>query len=289
MFKYILVPATGAATDAPVFATALAVARLSAAHLAFLHVRVDVQQVLMAMAAAEMGGGGLGYDRIVESLEQDVTSRQKQAEQAFHAFCERERLAVSSEPSAELPSAEWMMETGDEPAWLAEHGRAADLLVIGRAREGEPVAMEVIEAALMATGRPVLIAPAKAPSRLSGTVAIAWKNTPEAARAVAAARPFVAMADRVIILSVDEDAETDEQSCERLRHALCWHNRNTSVQRLKPDERPPVESLLAAARAAEADVLVMGGYGHSRVREVMFGGFTRHVLTGADLPVFMAH
>jgi len=289
MFKYILVPATGAETDAPVFATAVAVARLFAAHLAFLHVRVDVQQVLLAMAVADMGGGGVGYDRIIESLERDVASRQRQAEQAFHAFCERERLAVPGAPSDALPSAEWKMETGDEPACLAEHGRVADLLVVGRAREGETVAMEVLEAALMATGRPVLLAPAKAPSRLSGTVAIAWKDTPEAARAVAAAGPLVAMAERVIILSVEEDAGTDRQSCERLRHALCWHNRNTSVRRLKPDDSPPVESLLAAAAAAEADVLVMGGYGHSRVREVIFGGFTRRVLSGADLPVFMVH
>jgi nucleotide-binding universal stress UspA family protein len=141
----------------------------------------------------------------------------------------------------------------------------------------------------MATGRPVLIAPASAPARVSGTVAIAWKNRPEAARAVAAAQPFVQMADRVIVLSVDEDAETDEGSCERLRYALSWHNPKTTVQRLKRDERPAVETMLAAAGAVEADVLVMGGYGHSRVREVIFGGFTRRVLTGADLPILMAH
>ncbi len=288
MFKYILVLATGAETDAPVFATALTVARLAAAHVEFLHLRVDVQQTLMAMATADMGGGA-GYGQIFESLEHDVANRQKKAELAFREFCERERLPISSEPSTNLPSAEWRIETGGEPAWLAEHGRAADLLVVGRAREGEAVAVDVLEASLMATGRPVLIAPAKVPGRLSGTVAIAWKNRPEAARAVAAARPFVEMANRVIILSVDEAAVTDEQSSERLRYALSWHNPNTSVQRLKPESRPPVETLLTAAGAVEADVLVMGGYGHSRMREVIFGGFTRRVLTGADLPVLMAH
>ena len=78
-------------------------------------------------------------------------------------------------------------------------------------------------------------------------------------------------------------------SCERLRYALSWHNPKTTLQRLKQDERPAVETMLAAAGAVEADVLVMGGYGHSRVREVIFGGFTRRVLTGADLPILMAH
>ena len=97
------------------------------------------------------------------------------------------------------------------------------------------------------------------------------------------------VADRVVILSVVEDGETEELSCERLRYALSWHNPNTTLQRLKQDGRPSVEVLLAAAGAAGADVLVMGGYGHSRVREVIFGGFTRHVLSGADLPILMAH
>ena len=288
MFKYILVPATGADTDAVVFSTALAVARLSGSHLEFLHVRLDAQRALTAMATADMGGG-VGFDGLLEPLEQDATARQKKAELAFRDFCEREKLSVSSDLSTYLPSAEWRMEVGDEPAWLAEHGRTADLLVVGRAREGESVAMDVLEACLMATGRPVLIATDVAPRHLSGTVAIAWKNKSEAARAVAAARPFVEMADKVVVLSVDEGGETDEVSCERLRYALSWHNPASTVQRLMRDGRAPAETLLAAARAAGADLLVMGGYGHSRMREVIFGGFTRHMLSGADLPILMVH
>jgi nucleotide-binding universal stress UspA family protein len=288
VLKFILVPATGADSDAPVFATALAAARLLGSHLEFLHVRTDVQQALIAMAAADTGGG-VAYGEVLASLEQDAAGRQKKAELAFHEFCEREKLAISTDLTTYLPSAEWRMEVGDEPAWLAQYGRAADLLVVGRAREGEPVAMNVLEACLIATGRPMLIAPARAPARLSGTVAIAWKNRPEAARAVEAARPFVEIADKVVILSVAEDGQTEEPSCERLRYALSWHNPNTTVQRLKQDGRPSVEILLGAAGAAGADLLVMGGYGHSRVREVIFGGFTRHVLSDAQLPILMAH
>jgi nucleotide-binding universal stress UspA family protein len=290
VFKYILVPATGADTDAPVFSTALAVARLSGSHLEFLHVGIDVQQTLTAIVTGDMGmGAGIGYGRILESLEQDVAARRKKAEQAFHDLCERERLTISSDLSTDLPSAEWRMEIGDEPAWLAEHGRTADLLVVGRAREGETVAMNVLEACLMATGRPVLIAPARAPGRVPGTLAIAWKNRPEAARAVAAAQPFVEMAEKVVVYSVVEDGETNELFCERLRYALSWHNPKTTIQRLKQDARPPVETLMAAVSAAGADMLVMGGYGHSRMREVIFGGFTRRVLAGAELPILMVH
>ena len=242
----------------------------------------------MAMASADMGGGA-GYDAIVRSIEQEVASRQQKAEQAFRSFCEREQLAVSSDPGTAAPSAEWRMETGDEPSWLAEHGRPADLLVVGRARDGEAVDMGMLEAALMSSGRPVLIAPARVPDRIGSTVAIAWKNRREAALAVAAAQPFVATADQVIILSVDEGSGRDEQSCERLRYALTWQNAQTTVQHLKAVGGSAVETLLSAAGASGSDLLVMGGYGHSRVREVMFGGFTRRVLSSADLPVLMAH
>ena len=113
MFKYILVPGTGADTDAPVFSTALAVARLSGSHMEFLHVGIDVQQTMMAMATVDMGSG-IGYGRILESLEQDVAARRKKAEQAFRYFCERESLTISGDLSTDLPSAEWQcaMRTG---------------------------------------------------------------------------------------------------------------------------------------------------------------------------------
>jgi nucleotide-binding universal stress UspA family protein len=70
---------------------------------------------------------------------------------------------------------------------------------------------------------------------------------------------------------------------------MLWHNPGTTVRHLKQDGRPPVETMLEGAATAGADLLVMGGYSHSRVREVLFGGFTRRVLTAAELPVLMAH
>lgn len=290
VFKHILVPVTGDDNDAPVFAAAVAVAHQFGSHLQFLHVEPDVRQTLVAMASGHVvGGGGLGYYRVLESLERRVAERQRRAEFAFADFCRREKLLVSSDPTTSMPSAEYTFEVGEAPRVLGKQGRAADLIVLGRAREGTRVAFDVLSACLMATGRPMLIAPAKLPANLARTVAIAWKDRPEAARAVAAAQPFLEIADQVIILHVEEDSQDDRQSCERLRYALSWHNPHTTVQSLKGDRRPAVETALAAATAAGADMLVMGGYGHSRLREVILGGFTRHVLHGADLPILMAH
>ena len=288
MFKYILVPATGSDTDLPVFGSALAIARRSAGHIEFLHVRVDVRQVLIAMAATDMGGGA-GYDDIIGSLERDAATRLAKTERTFRDYCTREQIAIDGAPGSGGVTAELRNEMGEEPAWLAEHGRAADLVVLGREREGEAIAMDVLEAALMATGRPIMLAPAAPPSMIGKAVAIAWKDTREAARAVDAARPFIDTADRVVILSVQEEGAADDASCDRLCTALRWRNPNTSVRRFQPGERPPAEALLDAAAQLGADVLVMGGYSHSRLREMVLGGFTRRVLQGADIPVLMEH
>jgi nucleotide-binding universal stress UspA family protein len=299
MAKYILVPATGTEADAPVFATALGVARLLPAHLEFLHVRIDAEQTLTHMASGDIrglsgipsggAGGGIRFGQVFQDLEQAVSARQRKAEAAFRDFCEREGVAVTADPSAALPSAEWRMETGNELTCLTEHARAADLIVLGREREGEQVAMDVLEVTLLTTGRPLLIAPQEFRTERSGVVAIGWSDRREAARAVAAAQPFLHLADRVVILAVSEDPRIHARSCERLRHALSWHNPRLTVQYLKPGDQTPEDTLLAGASALNADMLVMGGYGHSRVRETIFGGFTRRMLSYADLPVLMAH
>ena len=288
MLNYILLPATGSDEDAPAFTAALAVARRWNAHLAFLHVRVDARQVLISVASGDMGGGA-GYEDLLSTIEAQASDQQAKALDSVRAFCDREGVALGGEPGADGVTAEWLIETGDEPTWLARHGRAADLLVLGRAREGEPVAMDVLEAALMDCGRPLLLVPGRAPAKIGGTVAIAWKDTAEAAHAVSAATAFIDTAERVLILSVQEKRGVEDRSCDRLCHALRWRNRNVAVQRCQATERPAVEVMLDAAAKLGAELLVMGGYSHSRVREMVLGGFTRHVLHGADLPVLMAH
>ena len=123
------------------------------------------------------------------------------------------------------------------------------------------------------------------------TIAIAWKNTRESAGAVAAALPFIRRAKRVIVFSVEEAEESDavDKSHLRLVRALRWHNPNTGSQVLRHESRPPVRVLLDALAREHCDMLVMGAYGHTRLREAVFGGFTRAVLDEAPLPVLMAH
>jgi nucleotide-binding universal stress UspA family protein len=288
MIKTILVPATGSDSDKAVFASALTVARAFAAHLEFLHVRPDAAATAVAMASD--GGGATMVGGLIDRLEEEASEREEKAKQLFQGFCEREGLALRDAPSGpQGPSAQWLREIGADPYWFAEHGRTADLLVIGRPGEDEGVSLDTIEGALIDSGRPLLIPPAVPLTTLTETIAIAWKATPQAARALTAALPFLSMAKQIVVLTVAEDHRAPEEEADRLMAGLRWHGVPVSARHLQPAaDRSGPEVLLSAAAEHRA-LLVMGGYGHSRLREWIFGGFTLHVLRGAEVPVLMAH
>src|SRR6185437_12830470 len=121
-------------------------------------------------------------------------------------------------------------------------------------------------------------APKQIPDDISSNIAIAWKETAEAARAVTAAMPLLRRARRVMVLTVSED-ETEppsDASGQRLAEHLRWHGLKVAAHRAPLDMFTPPEALMAAAKNGGASMLVMGGYGHSRALEFVFGGFTRH-------------
>lgn len=285
--KTILVPATGSNTDAGIFASALAVARAFDAHLDFLHVHVDARAMAATMAADGSGAAMVGG--LVERIEEDARAREDTAKQIFERFCERERLVITDNPASQRgPSAAWRRQPGDEAYWVAEHGRSSDLLVIGRPAGDQGVSADTIETALLSSGRPVLIPPATPLAALPETIVIAWKAAPEAARAATAAMPFLALAKQVLILTVAEEQGLSDEEGARLTTSLRWHGLNASARHLQPDRLGAADTLLRAAGEQHA-LVVMGAYGHSRMREWIFGGFTRHVLRGAEVPVLMMH
>lgn len=288
MIKTILVPATGSSADDAVFTSALAVARAFSAHLIFLHVRVDAASLAVTMASE--GGGSALVGGLVDRLDEEADRREKQARELFERFCAREGLAIVEAPPAPngRPSAQWMRQVGAEPFWIAEHGRAADLMVIGRPSDDDG-APEVIETALLESGRPVLIPPAATMTKLPDTIVIAWKSTREAAHAVTAATPFLSVAKKVRILTVAESDDLSTQEGSQLMANLRWRGIEVTAERLLPDQHSPADTLINAAAESHA-ILVMGAYGHSRLREWIFGGFTEHVVrTAVRVLVLIVH
>jgi hypothetical protein len=165
------------------------------------------------------------------------------------------------------------------------------VLAGGPERKGR-LSSEGIGQIIVGGGRPVLLAPEKAPKFVAKTIAIAWKNTPEAARAITAAMPLLAKAERIDVLSANEE-DTKAMECvdcsDGVVQQLRWHGLNAYGHFVIPAGRTVPNAILESAAGVKADLLVMGGYGHSRFREFIFGGFTQRVLDGVDLPVLVFH
>ncbi|MGD0430870.1 MAG: universal stress protein [Acetobacteraceae bacterium] len=291
MPKVILLPASGATADAEVFAAALTVARSFDAHMIALHVRPDVRRDIASLAASD-GGMTAGIDTMLEKMEADADAREKTASDAWHTFCSQNNIEPADAPREKGVTSEWATEVGTEADWIAEYGRTVDLIVVGRGHESWGPDYVLMEAALMDTGKPVLVAASgvsiEAPP-FAGVVGVAWKDSREAGGAVLAAMPFLRAASQVIIFVAPESSDDSDKSHLRLTRMLRWHNPNVSIQSLSAGDSTPVTVLLDAAVKAGCGLLVMGGYGHTRLREAVFGGFTRAVLESAPLPVLMAH
>ncbi|MDN3564126.1 universal stress protein [Paeniroseomonas aquatica] len=295
MFQHILLPATGEADDDVVFATALAAGLGTPIHLAFLHVRQDPIAAAVGMAGASMDGG-YGIGLLMETIERNDVVAEAAARAAFATFCAVSGIAGHAAQQPGQGTAALTVETGDESACLVEHGRTADLVVIGRGRGTDAVMLDRLQEVLGGIGRPLLIAAKTCPPTLLETVVIAWKDTAQAARAVAVAMPFIARARRVLVMTVGEEASPDSDpgapsvaSRDRLMATLSRHNAEVQAWHVPTADGSAVEALLAAAAEARASLLVMGGYGHGELHEMVFGGFTRSILGGAVMPVLMMH
>lgn len=281
MIKTILVPCSGNDADAAGFRAGLDVARAFGAHLQFLHVRPDAAEFAAALSG---DGAAMLSANLIDHLEAEADAREKKAKQMFDRFAKAEKLPAAPKPNA--VSASFSREVGREGDWVADYGRTADLTVICRPGATGESTRDTLEAALLHSGRPLLI-PAEKPFKL-GTVAIAWKSTREAAHATALAAPFLVGAKRIVVMTAAEGDRKDS-SAARLAGALRRVHKSVDLRELKKSPAGAGAALLAAAAEEKADLLVMGGYGHTRMREWVFGGVTEHMLKSATLPVLMAH
>ena len=289
MFKTILVPATGSQSDSAALKTGLAVARLFGAHLECLHVRPDPRQVLVQAAGYDMGTGVVMAD-VMETMLKEDKQRAATARAAFEAFRTREDIPVAQTPPGPGGvSAAWNEKVGDPESLLLALTRLNDLVIFEQGSKGHNFPREMVGRILINGGRPLLLAPPATPKKLPGTVAIAWKDAPEAARAVSAAMPLIAKAERVVVLTAEENEQTMAETAEELAAHLRWHGLDAQARFLVTEGTSTTEAVLAGAEEAKAGLLVMGGYGRSRISELIFGGLTRDILGGASIPVLLAH
>ena len=189
----------------------------------------------------------------------------------------------------------WTECSGEPVHCVARQSCCADLVVVGqrdpRSRFASDLPLDFIEAVTMASGRPVLVVPcdASAADALARVVVVAWKATREATRAVTAALPLLRRATQVHVVTWRRDGEADGADAPDIIGWLRSHAVSAVMHCFAEKPEDVGAGMLAQARAFDADLLVMGCYGHSRAREWILGGATRTVLESMTLPVLMAH
>jgi nucleotide-binding universal stress UspA family protein len=181
-----------------------------------------------------------------------------------------------------------------EAGWaLATHGRFADI-ILPSADVNMPAPLAgVAEYAMLNAGRPILLVPGPVGPQLAGRVVIAWNGSREAARAVADALPWLSSASAVSILiaTTGEKLAAGERSAGRDsgQRLAAWLTTHGIHADLHVEQGDPDEVLPRVASILQADLLIAGGYGRSRLRELVLGGTTRALLRQSALPVFMSH
>jgi nucleotide-binding universal stress UspA family protein len=287
--KTILVPVSGGDTDAVVLETALAVAQPLAAHLELVHIRLSA-------AAAALHTPHVGFARgaalraALDDLAQRGRDRALASARHVREFCARHKVDLVEQPCASATvTARWREEQGDPLERLVLHARHNDLVVMARARKSDGLPSDRIETLLMECGRPLLITPLQGPRSLLGTVMVCWKETPESARALSAAMPLLKKARRVVLAHIGEGDDIAADALDGVVRQLQWHGIEADLWLNPAAGRPTAEILSKVARDCSADLLVMGGYGHRRSRELLFGGCTQAVIDGAGTAVLLLH
>ena len=194
--------------------------------------------------------------------------------------------------------AEWrnVRIVGMEPvAAVIEHGRAADLIVASQSDPDWEMSglFDAPERLALESGRPVLIVPyAGRFGEIGKRVMVAWSGKREGARAVFDALPLLKSADKVALLCVvggDADGESGQLPGAEIAASLARHGVKVTVRKTMADEIGVADEILARLADEGSDLLVMGAYGHSRLREMVFGGVTRHILRHMTVPTLMSH
>ena len=274
-YKRIMVPLNGMDDAGQALRLAFDLGQRFEAEVIGLHAATETSSALPYMGES-MSGALL--DNMVAALEKESAARQ----QAAQAALDEARQAVSG-------NGQLMVRKGAEDDMLAQYGRLADLVVVARGASDTALSESpTMQAAIMNTGRPVLVAPPERAGTVARNIVVAWNGSAQAARALGAAMPLLSQADTVTLLQIDEGSG-EGPPIEDAVDYLAAHGCQAKALTQPHGHGSIGDDLLLAAHNQGADLLVMGAYSHNRIRELVFGGATLEALLDATIPVLMMH
>ena len=227
---------------------------------------------------------GLPMDPLLDAHERNVNAEQAAAETTFGKSIKGKHLAT-----------EWRVVEGYPDDELAVNARYADLLVVGQSdrKNVSPIPGNLPESVALATGRPVLVVPQIGAAKpLGNVVMLCWNASRESARAAVDALPFLKSAKEVIVLIVDPHTSANGHGAEPGADVAIWlsrHGVKVTVQRDVAPDTDVGNVILSRSADHGVDLIVMGVYGHSRLREMVLGGVSRTLLSSMTVPILMSH
>jgi nucleotide-binding universal stress UspA family protein len=280
--KTILVPLHGSDTGQTTFELAYTMAKQFGSYVEGLFVRQPPPII-----------AGEGITIPGEYLAQLVEESKRLADSArerFTNFMKEKGVPLHDVTFAsEQSSAGWREVEGLESQIVGEYGRLFDLIVIGCANKQTAADRNAMcEAALFDSGRPVLVASPKLPPTLGETIVIGWNGSTETARTIGLGMPLLERAKRVIVLTV-EGATVPGPSPDQVTQHLVRNGIRAETKVAQLEGRTSGVAVLEEAQKFNMDLLFKGAFTHSRLRQLIFGGATSHILVAAEVPVFMAH
>lgn len=282
--RVILVPLSGEHHDRAALTAAYHVAQRFRSHIVGLFMRPDPVDAISVFQGIPLDM----VDQVARAATTTWNDRARLARQAFDEARAAADAAFADRPTGtDTVSAHWREVSGAEDLVLAANGRLSDLIVLAGVRSAAGEIKERFATALFHTVRPVLLVPEQGMEAMPRTVAIAWSGTAEATRALCGALPLLLNAERLHVVTA-VTPRTRVESGAAVAEYLAWHGLICEIHPMYPDDGVG-PALLARARELETDLLVMGGYGRSRMRERIFGGVTQHVLDHHDIAVLIAH
>lgn len=280
--KSVLATITGYEKSSAALASGLSLAGRLGAAVDVLHVRPDPRDAIPMYVD---GATGALIDQFMKQAESEAESRAKQAKSLYEKACKEAQADLASNGV----TTRFITLVGQAAEDVSLRGRVHDLAMFCRGPKDFAYDWRLmVEDTLLSSGHPILLLPAEPRRPFAETIALAWNGSAEAARATSAALPLLMQARRILLLTGVRNTPVMPSLLDvgewLGRHGIAAERKEIALKAW-----PVGAELTREAQQAGADLLVMGGFGRARVREIVFGGATQAVLQEAALPVLLAH
>ena len=266
-----------------VLGSAFGVARLFGSRVVGIYVRPPAGEFIPS------GDFGMALSQdYLDRLHRESSAKAARLRAAFQEAASRLDIKPGDVGGSDGVSAEWIEAEGSAAMFIGSYGRVFDLIVLRKPDPKISAETEILlEAALFESGRPILVVPNAKAVPHGGTTVVAWNGSTETASVLALGLPLLTKAGKVVIVTIEGGMTPGPTGAEVAQYLAC-HGITAGVRHVQLEGQTTGETFLRETTKLEGDLLFKGAYTQSRLRQLVFGGATRHILSNAQIPVLFA-